>query len=56
MARPKNLQGALDRQDNEFYTLYSSVEYVFNNVDGLKEYVKDKIYLVTQKRVIFISI
>ena len=43
MARPKNLQGALNRQDNEFYTLYSSVEYVFNNVDGLKEYVKDKI-------------
>ena len=43
MARPKNLQGAKDRQDNEFYTLYSSVEYVFNNVDGLKEYVKDKI-------------
>lgn len=43
MARPKNLQGANDRQDNEFYTLYSSVEYVFNNVDGLKEYVKDKI-------------
>lgn len=43
MARPKNLQGALDRQDNEWYTLYSSVEYVFNNVDGLKEYVKDKI-------------
>ena len=43
MAQPKNLQGAKDRQDNEFYTLYSSVEYVFNNVDGLKEYVKDKI-------------
>lgn len=43
MARPKNLQGAQDRQDNEFYTLYSSVEYVFNNVDGLKEYVKDKV-------------
>ena len=43
MARPKNLQGPQDRQDNEFYTLYSSVEYVFNNVDGLKEYVKDKI-------------
>ena len=43
MARPKNLQGALNRQDNEFYTLYSSVEYVFNNVDGLKEYVKDKV-------------
>ena len=43
MARPKNLQGSKDRQDNEFYTLYSSVEYVFNNVDGLKEYVKDKI-------------
>ena len=43
MARPKNLQGAKDRQDNEFYTLYSSVEYVFNNVYGLKEYVKDKI-------------
>lgn len=43
MARPKNLQGAQDRQDNEFYTLYSSVEYVFNNVEGLKEYVKDKI-------------
>lgn len=39
----KNLQGAKDRQDNEFYTLYSSVECVFNNVDGLKEYVKDKI-------------
>lgn len=43
MAQPKNLQGAKERQDNEFYTLYSSVEYVFNNVDGLKEYVKDKI-------------
>lgn len=43
MAQPKNLQGAKDRQDNEFYTLYSSVEYVFNNVEGLKEYVKDKI-------------
>lgn len=43
MAQPKNLQGAKDRQDNEFYTLYSSVEYVFNNVYGLKEYVKDKI-------------
>ena len=43
MAQPKNLQGAKDRQDNEFYTLYSSVEYVFNNVDGLKEYVKGKI-------------
>ena len=43
MAQPKNLQGPQDRQDNEFYTLYSSVEYVFNNVDGLKEYVKDKI-------------
>ena len=43
MAQPKNLQGAKDRQDNEWYTLYSSVEYVFNNVDGLKEYVKDKI-------------
>lgn len=43
MAQPKNLQGALNRQDNEWYTLYSSVEYVFNNVDGLKEYVKDKI-------------
>ena len=43
MARPKDLQGAKDRQDNEWYTLYSSVEYVFNNVDGLKEYVKDKI-------------
>ena len=43
MAQPKNLQGAHDRQDNEWYTLYSSVEYVFNNVDGLKEYVKDKI-------------
>ena len=43
MAKPKNLWGAKDRQDNEFYTLYSSVEYVFNNVDGLKEYVKDKI-------------
>ena len=43
MAHPKNLQGAKDRQDNESYTLYSSVEYVFNNVDGLKEYVKDKI-------------
>ena len=43
MAQPNNLQGAKDRQDNEFYTLYSSVEYVFNNVYGLKEYVKDKI-------------
>lgn len=43
MAQPKNLQGPQDRQDNEFYTLYSSVEYVFNNVEGLKEYVKDKI-------------
>lgn len=43
MARSKNLQGPLDRKDNEFYTLYSSVEYVFNNVEGLKEYVKDKI-------------
>ena len=43
MAIPKNLQGAKDRQDNEFYTLYSSVEYVFNNVEGLKEYVKGKI-------------
>ena len=43
MAQPKNLQGAKDRQDNEWYTLYSSVEYIFNNVDGLKEYVKDKI-------------
>lgn len=43
MAQPKNLQGPQDRQDNEFYTLYSSVEYVFNNVYGLKEYVKDKI-------------
>ena len=43
MARPKNLQGAKDRQDNEFYTLYSSVEYIFNNVEGLKEYVKGKI-------------
>lgn len=43
MAQPKNLYGAKDRQDNEFYTLYSSVEYVFNNVEGLKEYVKDKI-------------
>ena len=43
MAKPKNLQGAKDRQDNEFYTLYSSVEYVFNNVEGLKEYVKGKI-------------
>ena len=43
MAQPNNLQGAKDRQDNEFYTLYSSVEYVFNNVEGLKEYVKDKI-------------
>ena len=43
MAQPKNLQGAHDRQDNEWYTLYSSVEYVFNNVYGLKEYVKDKI-------------
>lgn len=43
MARSKNLQGPLNRQDNEFYTLYSSVEYVFNNVDGLKEYVKGKI-------------
>ena len=46
MAQPKNLQGAKDRQDNEFYTLYSSVEYVFNNVDGLKEYVKDKKFMV----------
>ena len=36
MAQPKNLQGPQDRQDNEFYTLYSSVEYVFNNVDGPK--------------------
>lgn len=43
MAQPKNLNGPKDRQDNEWYTLYSSVEYVFNNVDGLKEYVKDKI-------------
>ena len=43
MAQPKNLKGPQDRQDNEFYTLYSSVEYVFNNVGGLKEYVKDKI-------------
>ena len=43
MAQPKNLQGPNERQDNEWYTLYSSVEYVFNNVEGLKEYVKDKI-------------
>lgn len=43
MPQQKNLKGAKDRQDNEWYTLYSSVEYVFNNVEGLKEYVKDKI-------------